>query len=133
MLIVSEAANTRSEYRGLVFKTASSSVTLRGQLGNKHSECLLPSVNVDCIYHFDVTVGRIRFFHTSYNPDTRNWDLPPLPGQEISVDLVARRFSRYPCQGDYHNKRYGKVSDDRRMRRVPDFLPVCMQDFVQRC
>jgi len=89
VLIVSEAVNTRNEYRGLVFKTASSSVTLRGQLGNKHSECLLPSVNVDCIYHFDVTVGRIRFFHTSYNPDTRNWDLPPLPGQEISVDLVG--------------------------------------------
>lgn len=87
VVIVSEIHNSRNEYRGLVYKTASAVVNLRGQLGDKQSECLLPSVNVDCIYHFDVTVGKIRFFHTSYNPDTRNWDLPPAPGQEVTVDI----------------------------------------------
>ena len=89
VLIVSEAINTRSEYRGLVYKTAKGTVNLRGQLGDKQSECLLPSVNQDCIYHIEVTVGKIRFFHTAYNPDTRNWDLPPLPGQEVAIDILA--------------------------------------------
>ncbi|MBQ3290892.1 MAG: universal stress protein [Mogibacterium sp.] len=89
VVIVSEAHNSRNEYRGLVYRTASAVVNLRGQLGDKQSECLLPSVNVDCIYHFDVTVGKIRFYHTAYNPDTRNWDQPPAPGQQVTVDIAA--------------------------------------------
>ncbi len=89
VVIVCEAINSKEEYRGLVYRTASAVVNLRGLLGNKQSECLLPSVNVDCNYHFDVTVGRVRFYHTAYNPETRNWDLPPLPGQEVARDMVA--------------------------------------------
>ncbi len=89
VVIVSEAANSRNEYRGLVYRTANGLVNLRGQLGDKQSECLLPSVNQDCIYHIDVTVGKVRFFHTAYNPDTRNWDLPPKPGQEVTLDIAA--------------------------------------------
>ncbi|MBO5513580.1 MAG: universal stress protein [Mogibacterium sp.] len=89
VVIISEAANSRNEYRGLVYRTANGLVNLRGQLGDKQSECLLPSVNQDCIYHIDVTVGKIRFFHTAYNPDTRNWDLPPKPGQEVTLDIAA--------------------------------------------
>ncbi len=89
VVIVSEAANSKNEYRGLVYRTASGLVTLRGQLGDKQSECLLPSVNQDCIYHIDVTVGKVRFFHTAYNPDTRNWDLPPKPGQDVTLDIAA--------------------------------------------
>ena len=89
VVIVSETANARNEYRGLVYKTASGLVNLRGQLGDKQSECLLPSVKQDCIYHIDVTVGKVRFFHTAYNPDTRNWDQPPKPGQEVTLDIAA--------------------------------------------
>ncbi len=89
VLIVNENSQTNEEYRGLVYRTASANVNLRGQIGNKQSECLLPSVNVDCVYHFDVTVGKIRFMHTAYNPDTRRWDLPPAPGQEVTLDIVA--------------------------------------------
>ena len=89
VVIVCEAVNKKEEYRGLIYRTATAVVNLRGLLGNKQSECLLPSVNVDCNYHFDVTVGRVRFFHTAYNPETRNWDLPPLPGQEVTRDIVA--------------------------------------------
>ena len=89
VIIVSEQVNSRNEYRGLVYKTAKGTVNLRGQLGDKQSECLLPSVNQDCIYHINVTVGKIRFFHTAYNPDTRNWDLPPAPGQEVTLDIAA--------------------------------------------
>jgi nucleotide-binding universal stress UspA family protein len=89
VVIVSEIEGDANAYRGLVYKTASSVVNLRGQLGDKQSECLLPSVNQDCIYHIDVTVGKIRFFHTAYNPDTRNWDLPPKEGQDIALDIAA--------------------------------------------
>ena len=89
VLIVCEAVNARDEYRGLVYKTATAVVNLRGQLGDKQSECMLPSVNVDCIYHFDVTVGRVRFYHTAYNPDTRNWDRMPAEGQDVTYDMAA--------------------------------------------
>lgn len=89
VVIISETADSRKEYRGLVYRTANGLVNLRGQLGDKQSECLLPSVNQDCIYHIDVTVGKVRFFHTAYNPDTRNWDLPPKPGQEVTLDIAA--------------------------------------------
>ena len=89
VIIVCEQVNRRHEYRGLVYRTAKGTVNLRGQLGDKQSECLLPSVNQDCIYHINVTVGKVRFFHTAYNPDTRNWDLPPLPGQEVTLDIAA--------------------------------------------
>jgi nucleotide-binding universal stress UspA family protein len=89
VLVVSEQSGSRHEYRGLLYRTATGTVTLRGQLGANQSECLLPSINQDCIYHIEVTVGKVRFFHTAYNPDTRNWDLPPLPGQEVTMDILA--------------------------------------------
>ncbi len=88
-IIIVNEARINQEYRGLVYRKATSIVNLRGQLGNKQSECLLPSVNVDCIYHIDVTVGRIKFIHTSYNPSTRSWDLPPASGQEAYIEISA--------------------------------------------
>lgn len=89
VVIVCEAVNSRDEYRGLIYRTATAVVNLRGLLGDKQSECLLPSVNVDCNYHFDVTVGKVRFYHTAYNPETRNWDLEPKDDQVFARDLVA--------------------------------------------
>ncbi len=89
VVIVSETIHSKDEYRGLIYRTATAQVALWGLLTNKQSECLLPSVNVDCNYHFDVTAGRVRFLHTAYNPETRNWDRQPLPGQEFSCDIVA--------------------------------------------
>lgn len=109
VIIVTEAQNSRNEYRGLVYKTASAVVNLRGQLGDKQSECLLPSVNVDCIYHFDVTVGRIRFFHTAYNPDTRNWDLPPAAGQEFSMDIAAGETADILVKADSNDGRADRI------------------------
>ncbi|HHW95276.1 MAG TPA: universal stress protein [Mogibacterium sp.] len=88
VLVVNEIMGNQ-KYRGLVYRKASSIVNLRGQLGDKQSECLLPSVNVDCIYHIDMTVGRIKFIHTSYNPVTRAWDLPPASGQEAYIEIDA--------------------------------------------
>lgn len=88
VVIVSESRDA-NEYRGLVYTKAQSVVNLRGQIGDKQSECLLPSVTADCNYHIDVSVGRVRFFHTAYNPETGNWDLPPAGGQEASVDITA--------------------------------------------
>lgn len=89
VVIVCETPGSKEEYRGLVYRTATAVVNLRGLLGNKQSECLLPSVNVDCNYHFEVTVGKVRFYHTAYNPETRNWDRMPMEGQEVCKDMVA--------------------------------------------
>lgn len=89
VLIVSENKTSSGEYKGLIYKKAQAVVNLRGQIGDKQSECLLPSVDADCNYHFDVTVGKIRFFHTTYNPETSNWDLPPSGEQLASIDVAA--------------------------------------------
>lgn len=89
VLIVSENKLNAGEYKGLIYKKAQAVVNLRGQIGDKQSECLLPSVDADCNYHFEVTVGKIRFFHTTYNPETSNWDLPPSGDQIASIDVAA--------------------------------------------
>lgn len=89
VLIVSENKTSSGEYKGLIYKKAQAVVNLRGQIGDKQSECLLPSVDADCNYHFDVTVGKIRFFHTTFNPETSNWDLPPSGEQLASIDVAA--------------------------------------------
>jgi len=60
VIIVCEQVNRRNEYRGLVYRTAKGTVTLWGQLSDKQSECLLPSVNQDCYYNISVTVGKVK-------------------------------------------------------------------------
>ena len=101
VVIVCENAKSKDEYRGLIYRTATAVVNLRGLLGDKQSECLLPSVNVDCNYHFDVTVGKVRFIirHITLKPETgilrlwkdRRWqeDLESEP-----VDISSRPDSR---------------------------------------
>jgi nucleotide-binding universal stress UspA family protein len=109
VLLISESLGNRKEYRGLIYKTASGVVTLWGQMTNKQSECLLPSVNVNCIYSFEVTVGKIRFYHTSYNPDTRNWDQPPVPGQEAIVDIAAGESADILVKADSNDGKADRV------------------------
>ena len=124
VIIVSEQAGSRNKYRGLVYKTAKGTVNLRGQLGDKQSECLLPSVNQDCIYHINVTVGKIRFFHTAYNPDTRNWDLPPIPGQEVTLDIAAGEAKDILVKADSTDGKADRiriVNRDMRKEAVFDF------------
>lgn len=122
--IVSEQVNSRNQYRGLVYRTAKGTVNLRGQLGDKQSECLLPSVNQDCIYHIKVTVGKIRFFHTAYNPDTRNWDLPPIPGQDVTLDIAAGEVRDILVKADSTEGKADRiriVNRDMRKEAVFDF------------
>lgn len=124
VIIVSEQVNSRNEYRGLVYRTARGTVNLRGQLGDKQSECLLPSVNQDCIYHINVTVGKIRFFHTAYNPDTRNWDLPPIPGQDVTLDIAAGETRDILVKADSTDGKADRiriVNRDMRKEAVFDF------------
>lgn len=109
VFIVSESVLDRDEYRGLVYKKASAVVNLRGQLGDKHSECLLPSVNIDCIYHIEVTVGKVRFMHTAYNPDSRSWDIPPLPGQPVSLDISAGETADILVKADSTDGRADRI------------------------
>ena len=124
VIIVSEQAGSRNEYRGLVYRTARGTVNLRGQLGDKQSECLLPSVNQDCIYHINVTVGKIRFFHAAYNPDTRNWDLPPIPGQDVTLDIAAGETRDILVKADSTDGKADRiriVNRDMRKEAVFDF------------
>ena len=124
VIIVCEQVNRRNEYRGLVYRTAKGTVNLRGQLGDKQSECLLPSVNQDCIYHINVTVGKVRFFHTAYNPDTRNWDLPPLPGQEVTMDIAAGESRKILVKADSNDGKADRiriVNRDMKKEAVFDF------------
>ncbi|MBR3200461.1 MAG: universal stress protein [Mogibacterium sp.] len=124
VIIVSEQVNSRNAYRGLIYRTAKGTVNLRGQLGDKQSECLLPSVNQDCIYHINVTVGKIRFFHTAYNPDTRNWDLPPVPGQDVTLDIAAGEARDILVKADSTDGKADRiriVNRDMRKEAVFDF------------
>lgn len=84
----SELANA-TKYRGLVYKKAHSVVNLRGQLSLKHSECLLPLAYGKILYHIDVTRGRVRFIHRSYNPETHDWDLCPEGDERDSIEINA--------------------------------------------
>ena len=84
VMIVKESETKKiQEYRGAIYKRAKGTVALRGQLSLKQSECLIPSVKGDVIYHIDVKRGRVRFLHRSFNAVTKEWDLPPTNGQEV--------------------------------------------------
>lgn len=74
---------------GLCIKKAHSVVNLRGQLSQKHSECLLPIAYGKLIYRIDVTRGRVRFIHRSYNENTNEWDICPEGGMEENIEISA--------------------------------------------
>lgn len=108
VMIVKETESKKIEsYRGAIYKRAKGTVALRGQLSLKQSECLIPSVKGDVIYHIDVTRGRIRFLHRSFNPVTKDWDLPPSNGQQEVYEIEAGVSIQIPVNatGD------GKMAD----------------------
>ena len=109
VLVVSEYKATDGEYRGLVYKKAQSTVNLRGQIGDKQSECLLPSVDADCMYEISVTVGKVRFFHTAYNSETKNWDLPPSDDQKASVDIAAGETQEILVKADSNDGKADRI------------------------
>ena len=68
---------------------------------------MIPSVKGDVIYHIDVTRGRVRFLHRSFNPVTKEWDLPPSNGQQEIYEIEAGVSIKIPVNatGD------GKMAD----------------------
>lgn len=108
VMIVKETETKRiQEYRGAIYKRAKGTVALRGQLSLKQSECLIPSVKGDVIYHIDVKRGRVRFLHRSFNAVTKEWDLPPTNGQQEVYEIEAGVSIQIPVNatGD------GKMAD----------------------
>nr|WP_298572972.1 universal stress protein [uncultured Mogibacterium sp.] len=108
VMVVKETESKKIEsYRGAIYKRAKGTVALRGQLSLKQSECLIPSVKGDVIYHIDVTRGRIRFLHRSFNPVTKDWELPPSNGQQEVYEIEAGVSIQIPVNatGD------GKMAD----------------------
>lgn len=97
VLIVDETENKKIEsYRGAIYKRASGNVALRGQLSLKQSECLLPSVRGDVIYKINVTRGRVRFIHRSFNPASKEWDIAPTNGQQEVYEIDAGETMEIP-------------------------------------
>ena len=108
VMIVKESETKKiQEYRGAIYKRAKGTVALRGQLSLKQSECLIPSVKGDVIYHIDVKRGRVRFLHRSFNAVTKEWDLPPKNGQQEVYEIEAGVSIQIPVNatGD------GKMAD----------------------
>ena len=108
VMIVKESETKKiQEYRGAIYKRAKGTVALRGQLSLKQSECLIPSVKGDVIYHIDVKRGRVRFLHRSFNAVTKEWDLPPTNGQQEVYEIEAGVSIQIPVNatGD------GKMAD----------------------
>lgn len=108
VMIVKESEIKKiQEYRGAIYKRAKGTVALRGQLSLKQSECLIPSVKGDVIYHIDVKRGRVRFLHRSFNAVTKEWDLPPTNGQQEVYEIEAGVSIQIPVNatGD------GKMAD----------------------
>ena len=108
VMVVKETETKRiQEYRGAIYKRAKGTVALRGQLSLKQSECLIPSVKGDVIYHIDVKRGRVRFLHRSFNAVTKEWDLPPTNGQQEVYEIEAGVSIQIPVNatGD------GKMAD----------------------
>ena len=104
VMIVKESETKKiQEYRGAIYKRAKGTVALRGQLSLKQSECLIPSVKGDVIYHIDVKRGRVRFLHRSFNAVTKEWDLPPTNGQQEVYEIEAGVSIQIPfnatCEG----------------------------------
>ena len=100
VLIVKEAGRGDEAYRGLVYRKAEGLVNLRGRLSLKHSECMLPTVTGDTNYHIEVTRGRIRFQHISYNPDSKEWDLPPVNGQKLFYEIMEGETIDIPINAE---------------------------------
>ena len=108
VMIVKESETKKiQEYRGAIYKRAKGTVALRGQLSLKQSECLIPSVKGDVIYHIDVKRGRVRFLHRSFNAVTKEGDLPPTNGQQEVYEIEAGVSIQIPVNatGD------GKMAD----------------------
>ena len=64
------------------------------------------------------------FFHTAYNPDTRNWDLPPIPGQEVTLDIAAGETRDILVKADSTDGKADRiriVNRDMRKEAVFDF------------
>lgn len=101
VLVVHERArNAKESYRGMIYRSAEGTVNLRGALSLKQSECMLPSVAGNVIYRIHVTRGRVRFLHRSYNPDTKEWSLPPVNGEEEFYDISTGETLEIPVNAE---------------------------------
>jgi len=109
MIVQENKANSPESYRGLVYRKAESVVNLRGQLSLKQSECMLPCVKGDTVYHIDVTRGRVRLLHTSYNVDSKDWDIAPLNGQKEYYDIAEGESVEIPVNAENETGRLDRI------------------------
>ena len=109
MIAQESGRNTPAAYRGLIYRKAESTVNLRGQLSLKQSECLLPCVKGDTVYHIEVIRGRVRLLHTSYNVNNREWDIAPLNGQREFYDIMEGEVIDIPVNAENETGRLDRI------------------------
>ena len=100
MLVPENVKSGPSVYHGMVIRKASGTITLKGQLNFKQTECLLPSVKGRSVYRIETLKGSIRYVRKAYDPETLSWDLPPEKGEHQLIQINEGEMIYIPVNMD---------------------------------
>lgn len=100
MLVPENVKTGPSVYHGMVIRKASGTITLKGQLNFKQTECLLPSVKGKSVYRIETLKGSVRYVRKAYDPETLSWDLPPEKGEHQLIQINEGEMIYIPVNMD---------------------------------
>jgi nucleotide-binding universal stress UspA family protein len=100
MLVPENVKSGPSVYHGMVIRKASGTITLKGQLNFKQTECLLPSVKGKSVYRIETLKGSVRYVRKAYDPETLSWDLPPEKGEHQLIQINEGEMIYIPVNMD---------------------------------
>ncbi len=100
MLVPENVKSGPSVYHGMVIRKASGTITLKGQLNFKQTECLLPSVKGRSVYRIETLKGSVRYVRKAYDPETLSWDLPPEKGEHQLIQINEGEMIYIPVNMD---------------------------------
>lgn len=100
MLVPENVKSGPSVYHGMVIRKASGTITLKGQLNFKQTECLLPSVKGKSVYRIETLKGSVRYVRKAYDPETLSWDLPPEKGEHQLIQINEGEMIYIPVSMD---------------------------------
>jgi len=105
------------------------------------TECILPFYLKKChnlhiihkIYRLFVHIYQKYFYPLQYYNHFAIVDLYVKKCYTIKCYFYLKGVHCYDKNQDSCNKKHQEVCQDRRLRRMPDILPVCLQDILRRC
>ena len=100
MLVPENVKSGPYVYHGMVIRKASGTITLKGQLNFKQTECLLPSVKGKSVYRIETLKGSVRYVRKAYDPETLSWDLPPEKGEHQLIQINEGEMIYIPVNMD---------------------------------